>query len=48
MPLLYEARKTTRESNERVVWMVVIVLGLILVAGVILFASIDDFSWILS
>ena len=49
MPLLVESRKKTKQEirHERVVWMMAIVLGLILILLVILFASIDDFSYIL-
>lgn len=50
MPLLEESSKKTKQErrHERVVWITAIVLGSILILLVILIASIDDFSWILS
>ena len=49
MPLLVETRKKTKhQSNERALWITAIVLGLILILLVILIASIDDYSWMLS
>jgi hypothetical protein len=50
MPLLVESRKKTSQEkrHERIVWILAIVLGSILIFLVILFASIDDFSYVLS